>query len=101
MEQQQVDTAAIQASATTAERTRIAAILESSEAKGREQAALRLALKTNMPADAATAVLGTLPAAAASPLAAAMPPNPDVKPGAEGAGDKAQEDALVKSIVEA
>ena len=54
-----------------AERTRIAAILGSEEAKGREQTALHIATKLDLDADAARSLLGTLPVATV-----AEPPKP-------------------------
>ena len=75
--QAQLDQA--KAEAATAERTRIAAITGSAEAKGREGLASHFAHHTDMPADAAIAALGAAPMAAtlesttpADPLGAAM-----------------------------
>jgi hypothetical protein len=58
------------ASPHTDEKARCAAILKSPEAKGREAMAMHLALKTDVPADAAIQALRTVPAAA--PVAAAV-----------------------------
>lgn len=79
--------------AAEAERARIATILGSEEAKGREDLARHLALEDDMPADKAVALLGKSPkadAAPANPLAAAMggEPNPDVGADGEGAADE-------------
>jgi signal peptide peptidase SppA len=62
------------AASAQSERNRIAAILQSDEAKGRTTAAQQLALKTGMSAEEAIGLLATLPkqSAEASPLAAAM-----------------------------
>lgn len=60
-----------------AERARIAAILQSDEAKGREAQALHVALQTDMAADAARSLLATFPeVAAGSPLERAMAGDP-------------------------
>lgn len=60
-----------QAEGVTAERTRITAILASGDAKDRPKAALSLALKGGMDAEATTAVLADLPTEAAPAAAAA------------------------------
>lgn len=94
---------AASAAATTAERTRIGAILNHEAAAQRPKLAKKLAFETDMTAEAAVSLLGAAgveaaaPAAsapaAASPLAAAMAtvPNPAVGPdagaGTTGGGD--------------
>jgi len=94
---------------TTAERTRISAILGSDEAKGRTSMAQHLAFETEMTADAAKALLAKAPAEAkaeaANPLAAAMSQvkNPDVgaDTNADNQSDDAKATALASSIVAA
>lgn len=68
-----------------AERARIAAILRSDEAKGREAQALHVALQTDLDAEAARSLLATFPeAAAGSPLDRAMDGDPLPLVGAGG-----------------
>lgn len=84
----------------TQERERIAAILGSEEAKGRDALASHFALKTDMTADVARAALAVAPKAQDNPLAAAMAGigNPDVKPDAANGDDTAD---AVASILNA
>lgn len=78
--------------ATTAERTRIAAILGSEEAKGRGDLANHLALETDTPAEAAVAILAKslkVEEGAETPFNKEMSKgNPDVGAG-EGGDDQA------------
>ena len=80
------------AAGASAERTRIAAILDGENAKGRETLARHFAFQTDMATTAANAALGAAPIAAAAPIVAvvdktaagaallAAVPRPDVKP---------------------
>lgn len=61
------------AEARTAERTRVAGIMNCDEAKGRAALANHLALNTDMPVDAAKGILAASPAESAAPAAAAEP----------------------------
>jgi len=89
------------AEGATAERTRVAAILDSAEAQDRPALARHLALKSDTSPEAASGLLtvaaketvvAPAPAAAATPFAAAMDStkNPDV--GAGDAGENAEND---------
>lgn len=100
-----VDTAAISAQATSAERTRVAAILNCEDASGRDELARHLAFDTAMSADDAKKLLAKSPkqVAAAAPtdrLGAAMTAlgNPDVGADAGQGGDD-DADAVAKGIV--
>ena len=115
---QQADTAAIASAARTAERERMAGIMNSDEAKGKSALANHLALNTDMSVDAAKAVLtaaapeqapvAATPAApaaaapAASPFADAMgkTDNPEVGAGDAGAtGDNQGEKSAASAIL--
>lgn len=84
------------ASATAAERTRIAGIQGHAEAAGREDLAKHLAFNTDMTVDAAAAILAASPKAVAAPAktgdaafkAAMAAENPDVGAGGEGGDDE-------------
>lgn len=103
MEQQStVNTAAIQAEATIAERSRIAAILESPEAKTRMKSAFALALHGSMPASEVVALLGTLPEQGTGFVAAmGAVANPEIRPDAHGEPDSNEVNAAVESILKA
>jgi signal peptide peptidase SppA len=97
--------AAAVADARTAERTRIAAIIGSDEATGREDLANHLALETDTAADAAVAILAKSPKAAAEKkpggLDAAMTETgggADVGAGG-GGGDSDKEDASGEATI--
>jgi hypothetical protein len=83
------------------ERARIAAILTSAEARGREELARHLAFETDHDPEACRRIMATAPvaapAAAANPLAAAMAgvPNPSIQPGNDAKDDEAQEIAAI------
>lgn len=90
--------AASAAEATTAERTRVKAILTSAEAKDRGEMANHLAFETDMSADQAVALLGKAPKVATEAPKkdrldeALRDKNPDV--GADNGGDKGDDKKL-------
>jgi signal peptide peptidase SppA len=94
------------ASAATAERTRIDAIMSSEHASGREDLAKHFALKTGMSAEDAIAAMAAAPKAA--PVVAANPSadfsaamaseNPNVGLGGEGGEDANAEDTVEKRV---
>jgi len=86
------------AAAAPTDRQRIDAILNCEEAKGREQLAQKLALKTDHDLETCRELLRTVPVAAApaaNPFAAAMAavPNPKVGTGSGDSVDPAQAEA--------
>lgn len=111
LRREQAAAAAASTTAQTAERSRISAILNHAEAKGRTQLAQSLAFETDMSAEAAGKILAAAgkdapapaPAAAAptSPLAAAMAnvPNPPVAAAAPGADADADSPAALAANV--
>ena len=113
-----VDQAAIEtarAEGASTERTRIAAILTSDEAKDRSALANHLAMNTDMTADAAKGILATAapeaaPVVAAAPAAPAVPffaamentPNPAVGAGADaGAAPNKDDSSDLRALVAA
>jgi len=92
--------------ATASERQRIAAIINSEEARGRESLARMLALETDQDVETARKILAaapiTAPAAAPNPLAAAMAqvPNPKVPPGDANSKDDvaAEAQAILRHV---
>lgn len=111
LRREQAAAAAASTTAQTAERSRISAILNHAEAKGRTQLAQSLAFETDMSAEAAGKILAAAgkdapapaPAAAApvSPLAAAMAnvPNPPVAAAAPAADADADSPAALAANV--
>ncbi|QKJ68035.1 S49 family peptidase [Deefgea piscis] len=102
------------ASAKTAERSRISAILDLPQAQGREALARKLAMTTDMPADAVAGLLEVAPAAAVTPatpaansgkpdFAAAMADlgNPAVGAGGGDASAATTAEAMAKQILTA
>ncbi|WP_430470064.1 S49 family peptidase [Thalassospira lucentensis] len=82
--------------AVDGERKRIAGILTSKEAAGRKDLAEHLAYDTEMPVEAAVALLAKAPAAQSDPLAAAMSGEPNAIIGDDG-GKEAQENRPSKA----
>ena len=83
-----VDESAVKKNATSEAKTRIAAILSSEEAKGREGLARTIALETDLDAETAKKMLAaapkeSAPAAASNPLQAAMGSTPNPKIGSD------------------
>jgi hypothetical protein len=95
---------AIAAAATESERTRVRTILQSTEAKGREAMAQRLAFENDMPADDAVALLGAAPKQAGgfTPLSQAMKSwSPGIDPD-DGSPDNPDDpDAIAQAIINA
>lgn len=102
-----VDVEAAVAQARESERARVAGILGSEEAKGREKLASHLALKTEMSVEAAKAILAAAPKEQApqanprNPFREAMDRDSHPKVGADGAGDDGGNEPLYMKILRA
>jgi signal peptide peptidase SppA len=90
----------LRAEGATAERERLAAILCLDESKGREASAQKLALTTDMPVDAAKALLATLPIASpARPLATRAAEVPPAGAAADDRSAKLSAEALSPAAI--